>query len=57
MNNSNNSASPTASQVSPKEKQNNSSYWLSPEELEELRKDAQRSKVAMRAMMQKYKQK
>ncbi len=52
MNNSNNSASSTDSKDSPKEKQNKSSYWLSPEEIKALHEDAKQGMEEIRALME-----
>ena len=57
MNNLENSASPTDSQVSPKEKQNNSSYWLSPEKIKALHEDAKQGMEEIRALMKERERK
>ena len=49
-NNSKNSASPTTSTDSQTVKPKNSSYWLTPEEIEELHRDAIESLERMRAL-------
>ncbi len=57
MNNSNNSASQTDSQASPQEKQNKSSYWLSPEEIKALHEDAKQGMEEIRALMEERERK
>ncbi len=57
MNNSKNSALPTTSKDSQGVKPGKSSYWLTPEEIEELHRDAKQGMEEIWALMQERKRK